>query len=216
MTPEQKAREQITRMIAAAGWDYREEALTGRRDRAGFADYLLFDDAGTAVALLEAKSAEKDPLVGKEQAREYAASLGVNHVILSNGAEHWVWDTRAGDPKRVLSVPSPHTVKNIQSHPPADRSRLWTADVKADYLVKAAESAIEMRPYQVAAINAIQRQAQAGDTAFLLEMATGTGKTTVAAALCFLYLNTGNAQRVLFLVDRIELRRQAVAGITRP
>ena len=213
MTPERRAREIIDGLLLQAGWDYRIELHAPGAGRAGFADYALFDAAGTAVALLEAKSTGKDPLVGKEQAREYAASLGVNHVILSNGAEHWVWDTRAGDPKRVLSVPSPYTVKNIQSHPPADRSRLWTTDVKPDYLAKTAESEIEMRRYQVAAINAIQHQAQAGDTAFLLEMATGTGKTTVAAALCFLYLNTGNARRILFLVDRIELRRQAVGGI---
>jgi type I restriction enzyme R subunit len=213
MTPEQKAREQIARMLEAAGWTYREEALTRRRGKAGFADYLLFDEAGTAVALLEAKSAEKDPLVGKEQAREYGDSLGVTHVILSDGGLHYVWDTRTSDPKRVLALPSPADLINLQSRPPRDRPRLWTTDIKPDYLKTLTGSDIEMRPYQVAAINAIQRQAQAGDTAFLLEMATGTGKTTVAAALCFLYLNTGNAQRILFLVDRIELRQQAVAGI---
>ncbi|MDE2785415.1 MAG: DEAD/DEAH box helicase family protein [Chloroflexota bacterium] len=200
-------------MIEIAGWSYREEAPARRRNGAGFADYMLFDDAGTAVALLEAKSADKHPLIGKEQAREYGVSLGVSHVILSNGGLHYAWDTRAGDPKRVLALPSPAELINLQSRPPRDRSRLWTTDVKPDYLKTVAESDIEMRRYQVAAINAIQQQAQAGDTAFLLEMATGTGKTTVAAALCFLYLNTGNARRILFLVDRIELRQQAVAGI---
>ena len=170
MTPERKAREQITRMIEAAGWSYREEAAAARRGRTGFADYLLFDEAGTAIAVLEAKSAEKDPLVGKEQAREYGVSLGVSHVILSNGELHYVWDTRAGDPKRVLALPAPAELINLQSRPPRDRPRLWTTDVKPDYLKTVAESDIEMRPYQVAAINAVQRQAQAGDTAFLLEM----------------------------------------------
>jgi hypothetical protein len=43
MTPEQVAREEITRMIEAAGWNYREEALTGRRGGTGFADYLLLE-----------------------------------------------------------------------------------------------------------------------------------------------------------------------------
>ena len=41
-------------------------------------------------------------------------------------------------------------------------------------------------------------------------MATGTGKTTVAAALCRLYLQAGVAERILFLVDRDELYKQAV------
>ena len=65
MTPEQKAREQITRMIEAAGWNYREEAPTGRRGGAGFADYLLFDENGQAAAVLEAKHAGVPPLSSK-------------------------------------------------------------------------------------------------------------------------------------------------------
>ena len=41
-------------------------------------------------------------------------------------------------------------------------------------------------------------------------MATGTGKTLTAAAVIKLFLRTGNAQRVLFLVDRLELEDQAL------
>lgn len=41
-------------------------------------------------------------------------------------------------------------------------------------------------------------------------MATGTGKTTTAGAVCKLFLQSGNAKRILFLVDRIELENQAV------
>lgn len=40
-------------------------------------------------------------------------------------------------------------------------------------------------------------------------MATGTGKTLISAGIIKLFLKTGNAKRVLFLVDRIELERQA-------
>ena len=213
MTPEQQARQIIDSLLTQAGWDYRVEAHAPGSNRAGFADYVLFDADGTAAALLEAKSAEKDPLVGKEQAREYAASLGVSYVMLSNGEQHYLWDTRAGDPKRVLALPSPTELANLQSRPPRDRSRLWTTEVKADYLEQAVQSDTVMRDYQVSAIKAIQQRAQAGDTAFLLEMATGTGKTAVASALCALYISAGNADRILFLVDRIELRRQAVDDI---
>ncbi|MCY3691929.1 MAG: DEAD/DEAH box helicase family protein [Chloroflexi bacterium] len=213
MTPEQQARQKIDGLLLQAGWSYRTETHATGEDRAGFADYLLYDADGTAIALLEAKAAGKDPLVGKEQARQYAASLGVNHVILSNGDRHHVWDIRAGDPVRTLAIPSPATVLGSMNAAPRDRSELWTTHVGASYLQQMADAETALRDYQVAAINAVQEKAQAGDATFLLEMATGTGKTTVAAALCFLYLNTGNARRVLFLVDRIELRRQAVAGI---
>ena len=71
-----------------------------------------------------------------------------------------------------------------------------------------------MRYYQVAAVKAVQESAKAGQQSFLLEMATGTGKTTVAAAICRLYLQAGIAERILFLVDRDELPYlQAIASM---
>ena len=48
-----------------------------------------------------------------------------------------------------------------------------------------------------------------GNDRFLFEMATGTGKTLTAAAVIKLFLRSGNASRVLFLVDRLELEEQA-------
>ena len=60
---------------------------------------------------------------------------------------------------------------------------------------------------------AVQEYAEAGRHGFLLEMATGTGKTTVAAAICRLYLQAGVAERILFLVDRDELYLQAVGDL---
>ena len=213
MTPEQRARTTIDRLLEQAGWKFKCEQHAHGSDRAGFADYVLADDAGTAIALLEAKRAAEDSLVGKEQARNYATSLNLPHVILSNGEEHYYWDTRAGDPVRKLAIPSPAAIANYGARPTRDRSRLWTTEVGSDYLARMAKSDRILRDYQLEAIVALQQQAQQGETAFLLEMATGTGKTAVASALCFLYLNTGNARHVLFLVDRIELRQQAVEGI---
>ena len=55
----------------------------------------------------------------------------------------------------------------------------------------------------------MQRSLQGGNDRFLFEMATGTGKTLTAAAIIKLFLRTGNAGRVLFLVDRLELEEQA-------
>ena len=56
---------------------------------------------------------------------------------------------------------------------------------------------------------ALQKAVKDGDDRFLFEMATGTGKTLTAAAVIKLFLRTGNASRVLFLVDRLELEEQA-------
>jgi type I restriction enzyme R subunit len=59
------------------------------------------------------------------------------------------------------------------------------------------------------AVHSIQQAVKDGKDRFLLEMATGTGKTLVSAAIIKLFLRTSNARRVLFLVDRLELEDQA-------
>jgi len=66
-----------------------------------------------------------------------------------------------------------------------------------------------LRPYQVRAIESIQNSVRKGNNRFLFEMATGTGKTLISAAVMKLFLKSGNAHRVLFLVDRLELEDQA-------
>ena len=208
MTPEQKAREKITQMLEAAGWQYREEALAGRRDGSGFADYLLLGDDDQPLGLLEAKREDTPPLSGKEQAREYADSLGLVHVLLSNGDLHYHWVTDSGNPVPVMSLPGPGELDLARQKVTVDRSPLWNTQVDESFL-----STVTMRHYQVAAINSVQESAKAGRLGFLLEMATGTGKTTVAAAICRLYLQSGVAQRILFLVDRDELYQQAVENL---
>jgi type I restriction enzyme R subunit len=72
-----------------------------------------------------------------------------------------------------------------------------------------------LRPYQLNAVRSIQDAVADGKDRFLFEMATGTGKTLVAAAVLKLFLRTGNASRVLFLVDRLELEDQANKAFTK-
>ena len=66
-----------------------------------------------------------------------------------------------------------------------------------------------LRPYQLNALKAIQESAKSGNDRFLLEMATGTGKTLTSCAIIKLFLRSANVKRVLFLVDRLELESQA-------
>lgn len=72
-----------------------------------------------------------------------------------------------------------------------------------------------LRPYQLKTIHALQKSAEAGNDRFLFEMATGTGKTLISAAVIKLFLRTGNVERVLFLVDRLELESQAYKNFVR-
>ena len=196
----------------------------------GFIDFLLLNEKGFPFIVLEAKSEDKNPLVGKEQARKYAKSQNCRFVILSNGNLHYFWDLERGNPYIITAFPSPASVSGYQkSHP--DPNLLIEEVIRDDYVVLtqrpgyASEAAwkneserprfIELnslrflRPYQKNAITAIQQAVRRGNDRFLLEMATGTGKTLTSAAIIKLFLRTGNARRVLFLVDRLELETQA-------
>ncbi len=197
----------------------------------GFIDFLLLNEKSFPFIVLEAKAEDKSPLVGKEQARKYARSQNCRFVILSNGNLHYFWDLERGNPYIITSFPTPTSVTGYQKTTPNPR-RLIEEVVEDDYVVLtqrpsyATEAAwknegerarfIEvnglrfLRLYQKKAIYAIQQTIKKGSDRFLLEMATGTGKTLTAAAIIKLFLRTGNARRVLFLVDRLELEDQAL------
>ncbi len=196
----------------------------------GFVDFLLLDSKGFPLIVLEAKSEDKEPLNGKEQARKYAKSLGCRFVLLSNGNLHYFWDLARGNPYIITSFPSPDSVAGYQKVTP-NPQRLIEARVEADYIAlsqrpnyaSAAAWRNEaerpgfiqdnglrfLRDYQLRAVHSLQRSVKEGNDRFLFEMATGTGKTLTAAAIIKLFLRTGNASRALFLVDRLELEAQA-------
>jgi type I restriction enzyme R subunit len=197
----------------------------------GFIDFLLLNEKGFPFIVLEAKAEGLSPLDGKEQARKYAKSQNCRFVILSNGNLHYFWDLERGNPYIITAFPTPTSVASYQKIIP-DAKRLIMEEVNDDYVVLtqrpgyAAEAAWKnedersrfveinglrfLRPYQKKAIAAIQQAVAKGSDRFLLEMATGTGKTLTSAAIIKLFLRTGNAQRVLFLVDRLELEDQAL------
>jgi len=199
--------------------------------KGGFIDYLLLDDNQKPIAVLEAKRESIPPLSAKEQAREYANRMHVRYVILSNGNVHFLWDMFEGNPEPISKLPTLESLLDTAKHkldpkslssekvdetyitqsqmPGFDQSPDWKAggDQKKDFIDK--NKLKVMRHYQVEAINAIQKAAAEGKKRYLLEMATGTGKTLTCAGIIKLFLKTSNARRILFLVDRIELEDQA-------
>lgn len=209
--------------LEALGEDFENTAY-------GHIDFLLFDSKGFPMVVLEAKSEEKQPLVGKEQARKYARNQNCRFVILSNGNLHYFWDLEHGDPHIITAFPTPDSVADRHKITP-DPGRVVKEEVKNDYLVRTQRPNYDqeaawrnederpeyirsnkltfLRPYQLKAIHALQNAVKGGKDRFLFEMATGTGKTSTAAAVIKLFLRTNNASRVLFLVDRLELEDQA-------
>lgn len=192
----------------------------------GFVDYVLLNTDQRPVAVVEAKKESIDPLTAKEQARAYAEGLGASHIFLSNGLVHYYWNLRQGNPVKVSRfLPLEQLGKAAQWRP--DSARLAAVTVDENYIAVSqdagwltypdADRAAVMvnkkirllRDYQVDAIHALQKAASPSQHRFLFEMATGTGKTLLSAAIAKLYLRTDNATRVLFLVDRLELENQA-------
>jgi len=197
----------------------------------GFIDFLLLDAKGFPLIVLEAKSEDKNPLAGaKEQARKYARSQNCRFVILSNGNLHYFWDLERGNPYIITSFPTPDSVIGYQQVTP-NPQRLIEDQIGDDYIVLTqrpnyqseaawrnegerpgyirANNLRFLRAYQLKAIHTLQRAVKDGKDRFLFEMATGTGKTLTAAAVIKLFRRSGNARRVLFLVDRLELEDQA-------
>jgi type I restriction enzyme R subunit len=250
---EATARIKINRLLEAAGWRFFSEGdqpaniqlepgVTVRSNdldklgenfehtHKGFVDFLLLDAKSFPIIVLEAKAEDKNPLVGKEQARKYARSQNCRFVILSNGNLHYFWDLERGNPYLITSFPSPDSVVGYQQVTP-DPQRLISELVADDFIVLTQRPPYQseagwkneaeraeyiranklrfLRPYQLKAIHRLQAAVDDGKDRFLFEMATGTGKTLTAAAVVKLFLRTGNARRVLFLVDRLELEDQA-------
>jgi type I restriction enzyme R subunit len=171
------------------------------------------DKNGGVLCVLEAKKANLDPYDAKEQARGYAENLKAPFVILSNGKEHWFWNYERRDERdayRIERLPSREDMerqrlKNLQPPRP-----LQTEKVDRDYIRRFRED-IRLHGFQVRALDEIAKQFDNEKRRkFLLEMATGTGKTLLCAALIRRFLETRNAERVLFIVDRIELAKQTM------
>jgi type I restriction enzyme R subunit len=250
---EATARIKINKLLEEAGWRFfpqngkpanicLEPSVTLKSDeldalgenfektKKGFIDFLLLDKKSFPVIVLEAKAESKNPLVGKEQAREYAEGQKCRFIILSNGNLHYLWDLQRGNPEIITSFPTPDSIICSLKVTP-DASRLVDEQIGSDYIVLTqrpnyqSEAAWRneaerpgyiqsnnlrfLRPYQLNAIHALQNAVKAKKDRFLFEMATGTGKTLTAAAIIKLFLRTRNASRVLFLVDRLELEDQA-------
>ncbi len=216
----------IDRQLALAGWNVRDpsqvlqeldiviaegkpgavsERSKGPYDGHQFADYGLMI-RGRPAAVVEAKKTSRDAEVGQEQARQYAVHLNRIYpgsdpfVMYSNGHKTFFWETGQYPPARVFGFPSPLDLEWMQ-----DRRRERRA-----LSVELINTGIAGRDYQIEAIRTVLDGIEAARRKFLLVMATGTGKTRVAAALIDV-LNRGRwVKRTLFLVDRIPLRDQAL------
>ena len=206
--------------------------LENKKIKNGFIDYLLLDENGFPFVVVEAKKDAIHPLEAKEQARKYANSLRCKYIILTNGSIHYFWNLEKGNPEMITAFPTYESLKEskaltsdtqlisdmkidkyfvaVSQEPMLESSSVWKS--QDDELIKkyCFENGIRvLRDYQLNAIKAVQTAIKDGKTRFLLEMATGTGKTLTSAGIIKMFIRSEVAKRVLFLVDRIELENQA-------
>ncbi len=225
MTPEAKARQQIDQLLRHAGWDVQDREAMNLFDparpgvavreahlRTGFADYLLFVN-GRALGVIEAKRVGI-PLSGVEaQSARYAVGLQpqmrawrpetpLPFRYESTGVE--IYFTNGLDPepraRRVFALHRPQTLAawvqesetlrgRLRQMPPLITDRLWGPQIRA--ITNLEQSLGQDRPRA------------------LIQMATGSGKTFTAVNFIYRLIKHANARRVLFLVDRNNLGRQA-------
>ncbi|MFA4846386.1 MAG: DEAD/DEAH box helicase family protein [Patescibacteria group bacterium] len=213
--PEAFSRVLVDRALTDSKWDLldSQQVQFEFHTTNGRADYLLKDKFGRVLCVLEAKREDLDPYDAKEQARGYAENLHAPFVILSNGREHWFWNLQRADQQdayRIERLPSREDLERVKLKNLQPPRPLQTEIVTREYLYRLKPD-LKLREYQIRAMDAIAvPYDEKGQRKFLLEMATGTGKTLLCAALIRRFLLTRNAERVLFIVDRIELAKQTM------
>ncbi len=213
MSTEADARMFIDKLLEKAGWLITDKAQVSTEEAVadGRADYLLKDARSRPLAVLEAKRFTTDPYSAKEQAKAYALSLKAPFVILSNGQEHYFWDYADGDARPVMGLPTQADLErraNIKVHRKGDiQQSLSLQPLPRRFTFKGEE--VEARPYQLECLQKADQALITGRRRMLFEMATGTGKTLTIAMLMKRWLQSALISRVLFLVDRIELAKQA-------
>jgi type I restriction enzyme R subunit len=224
MSPEQQARQQIDAQLLAAGWfvqDYTKIDFSAGRGialrevplKSGTCDYLLLVDR-KPVGVVEAK--KKGTLLSgvAEQSGHYAENLpdflaallasSLPFLYESTGVETFFRDERDPDPRSrpVFSFHRPETLAGWLTESDTLRTRLR----KLPPLVTAG-----MRQCQVEAITSLEESFADAHPRALIQMATGSGKTFAACAFTYRLIKYAGARRVLFLVDRSNLGRQATA-----
>lgn len=199
----------------------------------GYADYAMFLGE-RLVGFIEAKSKYKN-LSGvlDHQAKDYARNVrsqdasylegkwrdyDVPFIFAANGRKYlkdleiesgiWFQDLReaSNKPKALQGWLSPQAIAD-RLEQNTDKGNQALAAMQADFLTD--PDGLNLRHYQLTAIEKAQEAIISGQDKILLAMATGTGKTRTVLGLIYKLLTAGRFKRILFLVDRNSLGEQA-------
>ena len=213
----------IDAALIAAGWDLSEENIQEYEvhnmpknvnpSGKGYIDYVLWDDNGKPLAVIEAKRTSVEVKQGKNQAELYANCLeklfGQRPVIFySNGHNTYIWDDKFGIPREIHGF---YTKKELQR-------MITRRSLRKDITKEKIDKDIANRYYQEEAFKRVAEKFATIDRSgnltqnkrkALLVMATGTGKTRTSIAIVKMMMKANWAKKVLFLADRTPLVKQA-------
>jgi type I restriction enzyme R subunit len=223
----QTRRKKIDPLLMEQGWDVNNRSLvvlevdtkqsnfplrdcktvkeTLRNDEESkYVDYLLLDNAGSPLAIVEAKRTSKDPHLGQRQAEEYADDIKSQtgkdvFIFLSNGEQIYFWD-RGRYPPRL--------VKGFYNRRDLERVRFQGTFSSANQEIEINPRIVD-RAKGIECAKRVIEHIHRGNRKALIVMATGTGKTRVAMGIIDLLMRENLVQKVLFLTDRMALRDQA-------
>ncbi|HHQ48543.1 MAG TPA: DEAD/DEAH box helicase, partial [Acidobacteria bacterium] len=176
----------------------------------GRADYVLYDQRGRPLAVIEAKKNAINPYVAKQQALPYAQSLDAPFIFLTNGELTYFWDWKNDDARPVTGFFSRRDLERMVEREEA-KEPLATVATPEHYFRQGETRTL--RPYQAEAMRAMDHAFELGKRCFLIELPTGTGKTDLICLYLKRLFEAGWAERVLFLVDREQLAKQAKEAV---
>lgn len=222
MNEAQTRKEIIDKRLLEAGWNVDDrtqvieeysigkqgEVEEGRAKYSSkeFSDYILLGREGKPLAVIEAKQASKNAEVGREQAKQYCLNIeseqdcDLPFCFYTNGHDIFFWDIGSYPPRRVHGFPTLDDLERLR----------YLRKAKSPLAEELINTITAGREYQIRAIRAVMESLERNRRKLLLVMATGTGKTRTTIALVEALMRGGWAERVLFLVDRIALKDQAI------
>jgi type I restriction enzyme, R subunit len=217
LSNETDARINIDELLRQAGWNPTDKSqvltevkVTLPNGKPGRADYVLLDQRGRYLAVIEAKKRAIEPYVAKQQALPYAQNLQASFIFLSNGELIYFWDYQNDDARIVNSFFSRRDLERLVEMRSV-RKPLATIEIP-EYYIRQSETRL-VRPYQREAMQAIDHAIELGKRRFLIELPTGTGKTDLICLYIKRLIQAGYAEKILFLVDREQLAKQALEAI---
>ena len=176
----------------------------------GRADYVLHDQRGRPLAVIEAKRNAINPYVAKQQALPYAKALDAPFIFLTNGDLTYFWDWQNDDARQIEGFFSQRDLERLVTMR-GSRQPLATIPIPEHYVRQGETRTV--RPYQAEAMRALDHALELGKRRFLMELPTGTGKTDLVCLYLKRLFEADWAERVLVLVDRDQLAKQFLEAI---